>query len=547
LLIAASEPIHTQLGWVFRPQLAFGMALQPHGENQKLFGLTWQSPLQISRTHSVLWNGASRLLQVGLQFLFVPVYISLLGPASYGLVVLSATLMAAFAFLDHMTSSAVTRAFGMHNGNRERSSDLWKILTTLEKVSVLVALVIALSAPVMGFYLTRHWTKIDGLDETTLWTALILIGGALASQFVGTLYAAGLMGLQRQKLLSVIRVFWTPAYYGIGAALLLVIDRSVIVLFAWQMTAFLMLAATMRWALWKTMPAVPDGQHSNDKVIKDIGRFGAGSLIMGLTGAAVSQIDKFMVASVSQPAQFAAYGLAMSIVMQAMTLASGPFATAMYPHFSQLLADENETALRQSYHRWTQVVVMISVLLGGTLFLLGPLLIDLWLGANSVLAPDIKRLLPIVLVAWVINGAITTPVMLIMASGKLHLIYGINLAAIVLALVFLPVALNRWGFEAGALYWLAVNLAYCTVMVALMHRSVLKGSLPRWLGLDVALPFMVAGVIFYQASHWIPSVAGPAHIILHAGVSVAFCCAALVAVMPEGRRQLLESLHFLRR
>jgi O-antigen/teichoic acid export membrane protein len=523
------------------------MALKPQEENRKLFGLTWESPLHISRTHSVLWNGTSRLLQVGLQFVFVPIYISLLGPASYGLVVLSATLMAAFAFLDHMTSSAVTREFGMHNGNLDRSSDLWKILTTLERFSFLVALAIAFSAPFLGFYLTSHWTKIDGLDQATLWIALILIGGALASQFIGTLYAAGLMGLQRQKLLSVIRVFWTPAYYAIGAVLLLVVERSVIVLFAWQMTAFLMLATTMRWALWKTMPAVPDGQHSNDKVIKDIGRFGAGSLIMGLTGAAVSQIDKFMVASVSQPAQFAAYGLAMSIVMQAMTLASGPFATAMYPHFSQLLADKNETVLRHSYHRWTQVVVMISVLVGGTLFLLGPLLIDLWLGANSVLAPDIKRLLPIVLIAWVINGAITTPVMLIMASGKLHLIYGINLAAVVLALVFLPLALSRWGFEAGAFYWLAVNLAYCIVMVALMHRSVLKGSLTRWLGLDVALPLMVAGVIFYQAPYWISSAAGPASIILNAVLSVGFCFAVLITAMPEGRRQLLQSLHFLRR
>ena len=522
------------------------MTLQPHGENKTLFALKWQNPLDISRTRSVLWNAASRLLQVGLQFLFVPIYISLLGPASYGLVVLSATLMAVFAFLDHMTSSAVTREFGMYNGNPSRSSDLWKLLTTLEKFSLLVALIIAVSAPFLGFYFTQHWTKTDGLDEATLWTALALIGGMLAAQCLSMLYAAGLMGLQRQKLLSVIRVFWTPAYYGIGAILLLVIEPSVIVLFAWQIAAFLILAAVTRWILWQTMPTIPQGQRSSYNVIKEIGRFGAGSLIMVLTGAAVSQIDKFMVASLYKPIQFATYGLSLSIVMQVMSLASGPFATAMYPHFSQLLADKNEAVLGHSYHRWTQVTVMVSVLLGGALFLLGPLLIDLWLGATSVLAPDVKRLMPIVIIAWVINGAITAPVMLIMASGKLHLIYGINCVTIGLAIVFLPLALALWGFEAGPFYWLLVNLIYCFIMVPLMHRSVLKGALPRWLGLDVMLPLGIGGLIFYNAGHLVPADTSPVYIVLHAALSVSICAVALLAIMAQGRQQLLESLHFLR-
>ena len=522
------------------------MTLQPHGENKTLFTLKWQNPLDISRTHSVLWNAASRLLQVGLQFVFVPIYISLLGPASYGLVVLSATLMAVFAFLDHMTSSAVTREFGMYNGNPDRSSDMWKLLTALEKFSLLVALIIAVCAPFLGFYFTQHWTKTDGLDEATLWTALALIGGMLAAQCLNILYAAGLLGLQRQKLLSVIRVFWTPAYYGIGAVLLLTVERNVIVLFAWQIAAFLILAAVTRWILWQTMPAIPQGQHSSYRVITEMGRFGAGSLIMVLSGAAVSQIDKFMVASIAQPVQFAAYGLALSIVMQAMTLASGPFATAMYPHFSKLLADKNETVLRHSYHRWTQVTVMVSVLLGGALFLLGPLLIDLWLGASSVLAPDVKRLMPIVIIAWVINGAITAPVMLIMASGKLHLIYALNFVIVGLAIVFLPLALARWGFEAGPYYWLLVNLAYCFIMVPLLHRSILKSALPRWLGLDVMLPLGIGELVFYNAGHLVPADASSVYVVLHAALSVSVCAVALIIVLAQARQQLLESLQFLR-
>ncbi|MGL4634812.1 MAG: lipopolysaccharide biosynthesis protein [Beijerinckiaceae bacterium] len=522
--------------------------MTPHQrqENNGASGLTWQSPADVSRTHNVLWNGASRLIQVGFQFLFVPVYIYILGPASYGLVVLSATLMAAFAFLDHITNSTVSRAFGMHNGQPERASDLWIMIRTLERWSLIIALLIAMCVPLLGYSFTRHWAKTDGLDEKTMWLALVLMGGALASQFIGTLYAAGLMGLQRQKILSVIRVIWTPVYYGGGAAVLFIIERSVVVLFVWQALAFLVLAGSTRWVLGKTMPVVSHESTSDFDVMHEIRRFGTGSLVMALSGAAVSQIDKFMVAAVSQPVAFAAYGLALSIAMQAMTLASGPFATAMYPHFAQLLAEKNETVLRESYHRWTQIVVLVSILNAGVLLWLGPLLIDLWLGANSPLAPDIKRLLPLVLSAWIVNGAITTPVMLIMAAGRLELIYWINLAAIALAFLFLPVALTRYGMEAGVVFWLAVNLAYCLIMVPLMHRTLLRGEFSQWLLRGVVIPVGASAVLFYGAAQLLPASGNVVAVLLHAGLSMGICCAILLAVLPEGRRQLLASFRFLR-
>jgi O-antigen/teichoic acid export membrane protein len=516
-------------------------------KHSALFNLKWQSPLDISRTHNVLWNGASRLAQVGLQFLFVPVYIHILGPVSYGLVVLSATLMAAFAFLDHVTNTTVTRAFGVLNGVAPRSPDMWKILSRLERYSFGLALVIAVCVPLTGFHLTRHWTRADGLEEATLWSALALMGAVLAMQFMGTLYAAGLMGLQRQKLVSVIRVLWAPAYYGIGAALLFVVERSVIVLFAWQIMAFLLLALVLRFALHRTMPALSHAQGSSYDVLKEIRRFGAGSLLVALSGAAVSQIDKFMVAVVSQPMQFAAYGLAFSVVMQAMTLATGPFATAMYPHFAQLIADRNETALKDSYHRWAQVVVAVSALGGGALVLLGPLLVDVWLGAGSTLAPDIKRLLPVVVMAWVLHGALATPFMLAMASGRLHLIYGFNIAAILAAALFLPAALAKWGFEAGAFYLLAVNLACCLIVIPLQHRTLLKGEGAKWALRDTALPLLVSGAVFYVALRLMPPGTAPVTNVLYAAASLSVCFILLLAVMPEARDQILKSLQFLRR
>jgi O-antigen/teichoic acid export membrane protein len=522
------------------------MTQHHHGKSEGLFGLSWQSPLDVSRTHNVLWNGTSRLIQVGLQLVFVPVYIYVLGPDAYGLVVLSATLMAVFGFLEIVISSTVTREFGLHNGNPGRAADLEKMIATLERFAVLIAVGIAILVPIVGYAIARHWATTPGYNASSLWVALVLMGGTLAGQFLTMLYAAGLSGLQRQKLLSIIRTFWTPAYYGIGALLLLAIERSAALLFAWQMVAFLGLTILLRWALMRAMPPVPANQGSNYDTLQELGRFGAGSLILALSAAAVSQIDKVLVAGASQPAQFAAYGLALSIVMQVMTLVSGPFGAAMYPHFAQMLVNKNDAELRVAYHRWTQVVVLVSILVAGALYWVGPLLIDLWLGTNSPLAPDIKRLLPLVLAGWLVNSVITAPVMLIMASGQLQLIYYVNFVAIALAVAILPTALAHWGFEAGALYWLAVNVAYCAITVSWMHRSVLKGEFIPWALRDVLLPLMAGLLVVYLSVQLLPSARSALQMISNGLIWTGACLALLLVLLPEGRRQLQASLRFLR-
>jgi O-antigen/teichoic acid export membrane protein len=508
--------------------------------------LTWKHPNTISRTHNVLWNGASRLIQVGLQFLFVPIHIHLLGPSSYGLVVLSASLMALVAFVDHVTSTIVTREFGLHNGDPKHAPGLWKLMSRMEPILAMAAVGIGMLTPFLAFVLTRNWTQIEGLPSGSFWLALLVMGGMIGCQCLGALYAAALMGLQRQKLLSFLRVVWTPLYYGVGAALLYLINSSVIVLFAWQACALLGLAIILRVVLHRTMPALAGADPQKAALAPNIWKIGAASMLMTLTGAAISQLDKFVVAMMVKPAEFAAYGLTFSIAMQAMTLASSSFAGAMFPHFAQMLTADREAELRQSYHRWTQMIVLSALLIGGVLFWFGPSLVDLWLGTASPLASDVKRLLPLFLPSWALNAAITAPVILIMALGRLHLVYAVNFGLILLAGALLPWVLGRWGVQGGAAYWLAVNLGYCLVMVPMLHKSVLKGSLARWLIRDVGLPVLMAGGMLFAATAILPGASSLAHSIIQNAIVMLVYLGVLLALLPDARAQLSQSLRFLR-
>ncbi|MFM9975830.1 MAG: hypothetical protein ACKVON_14805, partial [Beijerinckiaceae bacterium] len=259
--------------------------------------LAWQHPAAISRANNVLWNGLARALQIVLHFVFVPVYIHLLGPDSYGLVVLSATLMTLLMVLDQFMNAVLVREFGQDNGVEAETPRLWSLLAGLETLALGAAGVVALALALLGPMLTRHWAGAGPISSLTLLHVFIIMGVMVGVQLPGMLYASGLQGLQRLRLLAIIRIIWTPLYYGGGVVAMLLIERNVLVLFAWQSIAFIALAVLLRVLLHKTMPPLPADIKVPAMALPRIWRLGAGAAMLGLSASIVGQIDKIFVAA----------------------------------------------------------------------------------------------------------------------------------------------------------------------------------------------------------------------------------------------------------
>ncbi|MFM9974768.1 MAG: lipopolysaccharide biosynthesis protein, partial [Beijerinckiaceae bacterium] len=367
-------------------------------------------------------------------------------------------------------------------------------------------------------------------------------------QLPGMLYASGLQGLQRLRLLAIIRIIWTPLYYGGGVVAMILIERNVLVLFAWQSMAFIALAVSLRVFLHKTMPPLPVGIKVPAMALPRIWQLGAGAAMLGLSASIVGQIDKIFVAALASPMQFAAYGLAFTVALQAMSAIMNAFGSAMLPHFARLLkADEGnagDEALCLAYHRWSQIIAFVSIIGMGVLFLWSPLLIDFWIGSTSPLSSDIKRLLPVVIVAMLFGALVTAPFMLLVAANRLGPVIGVNVAGIALALIVLPFALREWGPMAGSFFSLAMMMAYGLVVVPLLHLHLLKGSLWRWLLRDFALPLCIGFTVFSVSIVLLPDVPSIARQLVHGMLTAIVAAIALAAALPDGRGQLHDSFRY---
>ncbi|MGL4243063.1 MAG: lipopolysaccharide biosynthesis protein, partial [Beijerinckiaceae bacterium] len=437
--------------------------MTPPDASRRQGGLRWLPPELLSRTTNAGWNGLARLWQAGVQLAFVPVYIALLGHQAYGLVVLNATLVASLTFLDHLTSPVLARELSRHDGTAENAERLRGLVATLERFSIGAALAAAAAAFVAAPLFTAHWRGAGGLPVDIVSWSFIWMAAALAAQWPGFLYAAGMAGLQRQGLLAASRIFWVSVQYGGGALALLAIDRTPVVLFAWLALTFSLQTLVQRWVLHKVMPPASAGRFE-PAALRGVLGFAGGTMAVGILTAIIAQLDKFVVASLFTPEQFAAYGLAFAIATQFINLFTGPFGGAVLPQASYLLSTGRMEELSASYTRWRQALLIVNVAASFLIVIFADTVLSAWLGSGSFFAREVAAIMPIFIAGSMIGGAIVVPNALLYARGDFRLIYLASAAYIVLFVLVLAVA-RPADYRHYAYAWIAFNLISACVIV----------------------------------------------------------------------------------
>lgn len=490
---------------------------------------------------NMLANGLGRAWLAVLHLVMTPLIAAVLGPDSYGLIAFSLTVTLLLAFLDQALSPLLLRALASSGADDAAAAGARSLLRTLEILSwtmgVAVGLGIAIAAPWIADSLLSR-TSIPR-DEVVL--AVRLIGFGVAAQWPGLLYASGFMGLGRQDTLVMIRLVFVTAAYAGGLLLIRTFAASAALYLAWSGVMALAGSIVMGLALWRRMPASRQRAAFDLSTARPLWRFGAGSLLIGLTAAALTQVPGLIVARLSSVADFAAYALAMTLAMQISTLLTQPVTATLLPHFTRLVAHAPDAVVGE-HHRWSQIVTVLALPAIATLAFHAEPLMRLWLGAASPLAGPVAALLPIAAAGALFNIVATPLYVLPMAHGRPRLVLIMNLAAL---LAMLPLAIwltGRFGAWGAVLCWLLLNLGYYVLGAPAMHAALMPGQLRRWWGQDTLAPIAVVTMLYGAA--WLvwpaPTAALPA--LAHAAVLAGAAVALLLATHAHARQAAMDAI-----
>ncbi len=155
--------------------------------------------------HNIIANFAGKAWKGILGLAFVPIYIHLMGIEVFGLIGIFLSLSALFDLLDMGLSTTLNRELSRLSVAENSAQESRNLVRTFEAVYWGVGILIGIAVIILAPLLAKYWINSTSISSETIEHALLIMGMLLASQWPGSIYSGGLMGLQRQVVLNVIR------------------------------------------------------------------------------------------------------------------------------------------------------------------------------------------------------------------------------------------------------------------------------------------------------------------------------------------------------
>ena len=473
-----------------------------------------------------------------LWVIVVPLYMELVGVEAFGLVGIFVTIQVLLSQFDMGLSMTLNRELARLSVQADKGQEMRDLVRTLELIYCAVGLAAGLLVAGAAGWIARCWIHPQTISETSAGHAIMLMGVALACLWPTALYSGGLMGLQRQVLLSVVNIIMYTVRFAGALPVLWLISPTIQAFFVWQAISGLAHVVVLAVCLWRSLPGPVIPPSFQRALLGSVWRFAAALWIAGVLGTLANLADKAIVSKMVTLEMFGYYSVA--------GLAAGVFArifnavfTALYPRFSQLAALNQVEELKLLYHRGSQVLAVILFPLTAVTVLFSKEILTSWTG-NPAVAEHAGLALGFLAIGTALSGMWSVAYGLQLAYGWVRLtLYACAAAVVVLPPVIYFLTIH-YSLPGAAFSCVLMNLGVLFIVVPIMHRRLLRSELWSWYAKGLALPILAALIVTVPARICFPGHLSRLSTILYLALvtMLAFVLGALVA--PETRGMVFE-------
>ncbi len=428
----------------------------------------------------------------------IPFYILFLGVEAYGLVGFFVTLQIVLSLMEMGLGAANQREFAKCGEGLLEKEDLSNLVRVLAVIFWVLALAAGISITLLAPWIANNWLNINQLSLNDTYFAIILMGLSFSIRFPSLLYGGGLMGLQKQVPLNVIKAA-TDTIRGVGAILILwLVSPTIIAFFAWQIIVELINTLALRGALRRYFPECKEAQGFQFKQVLRIWKFAAGMSAISILVVILMQLDKVILSKLLTLESYGYYTIA-GFLSIGLTLLIRPVFSAIYPRLTQLVARKDENQIKTTYHDSCQLMSVIIIPLALMVSFFSKEILYLWTN-NIVVAENAYKVLSILIIGTALNGLMNIPYALQLAHGWTKLTFHMNLVAVVILGPLIIIMTKYYGAVGAAIVWVLLNGGYIVIGINLMHRRLLPSEKWKWYLNDVVLPVLGAFIVIWPAS-----------------------------------------------
>jgi O-antigen/teichoic acid export membrane protein len=426
-----------------------------------------------------------------LSLAVVPFYLRYLGHEAFGLVGVLVTVQGLLAVLDAGLSQTMNREMARALG-ADRTATTANLLRSMEYIYWIAALIAGCALALGSAAIAGNWLHVEALPAETVRDTLILIGAVVACRLPVGLYIGALSGAQKLTTVNAVNAV-AATLTSFGGVWLAAASGSVEVLMAWQAVAGLLHALTLRTLAWR-IPGKETPRRFDKAALSSVAAFGWGSALITLLGIALTQTDKILLSRMLSLADFGYYAMAGSAAARMLQLVASPLFSAVFPHFSSLVASNRSSQLAHNYRLGSCALAGVLFPGAAVLVVFSEYLIRLWTG-DAGIAEKLGPTLAWMSVGYAINGVMNVPYALQLAFGNTRLPLAISAIVAIIALPLTVLLTVKLGMVGGALAGAVMNVIYLFLGAWLTHRHILTGLAPRWLAIDIGKPLVISAAV----------------------------------------------------
>lgn len=441
---------------------------------------------------NIIANFSGKAWATVFNLAFVPVYINLLGVKVYGLLGVLMSMTALLSLLDMGITATLSRELSKSSAE-DSGREPRNLVRTFEIVYWAIGILIGVAVAALAPLLAKYWINSNGVTVDGVEHTLRIMGISIALQWPGSLYAGGLMGLQRQVELNIVRSVMVAVQHVGATIVLLFVARSMVAFFLWQAFVGLVSTASFAVCLWKALPPSMTEATFDRRLLFEGRAFALG--VSGITIATIilTQVDKVILSKMLTLEMFGYYMLAYNVANALHNLVT-PISGALLPKFTQLVAIGDRDKLALLYHQGCQLLSVLVLPVSTTLALFPKEVLSLWLGdANT--PQHTYQILSLLMIGTALNALMTLPYTLQLAHGWTKLAFYKNVVAAILLVPLMIWLVHMYQGVGAAWAWIILNLGYLLSEVPIMHKRLLQTEMGPWYKRDIIQPILIVMTI----------------------------------------------------
>lgn len=443
--------------------------------------------------HNIIANYSGRIWTSLLSLAFVPLYIKLMGVEVYGLLGIFMSLSVLLALLDMGLSATLSRELSRLSTMDDSAQESRNLVRTFEVVYWGTGVVIGIAVVLLAPLIARYWINTGEVSGETVKYALMIMGMSIAFQWPGGIYSGGLMGLQRQVVLNVIRSLMVTLQHVGALLILLLISPTILAFFFWQSFVGLLTTIALGVWVWRSLPESRLVAKFERFLLVKNWRFATGMTGISLVSILLTQLDKIILSKMLPLEAFGYYMLAFNVANSLNNFVI-PIYSALFPKFTQLVASGDMNGLASLYHKGTRLLSALMIPVAITVIFFSNEILALWLN-DPFVSENTQPILVLLMIGTAINAIMVMPFALQLAHGWTRFSIYKNLIASALLVPLLLVLVDRYKGIGAATVWLILNLGYLTIEVPIMHRRLLKAEMRNWYQRDIIQPLLLVTLV----------------------------------------------------